>query len=252
MVEGTCDRKSLRQMVVDCRAIHDSFPHQRLDALPALSGLARAFQPVLKDEYLAGHWKKDIMASLMWSRNPKYPADESTRFDPTRPSEYLAPSWSWASILGNLSAMSNIWKTRDALAISALKVAQILDLHTVTKNYDPFGQVIGGELKMRGRFFPIEHLPPVWSTDNQFPDEPSDFLKLSPFQQIVYNIARLVDVIIYERYQQHKSHPGQIYGAFETIRWKGPLAVVFREWTSCCWNRLERRAMSFVVLEKPA
>ncbi|KAH6707620.1 hypothetical protein BKA61DRAFT_697243 [Leptodontidium sp. MPI-SDFR-AT-0119] len=106
------------------------------------------------------------MASLMWSQDPKYPADESTRFDPTRPSEYLAPSWSWASILGNLSAMSNISKTRDALAISALKVAQILDLHTVTKNYDPYGQVIGGELKMRGRFFPIEHLPPVWSTDN--------------------------------------------------------------------------------------
>ncbi|KAH9219481.1 hypothetical protein DL95DRAFT_433818 [Leptodontidium sp. 2 PMI_412] len=98
----------------------------------------------------------------MWGRNPKYPVDESTRFDPTRPSEYLAPSWSWASILGNLSAMSNIWKTRDALAISALKVAQILDLHTVTKNYDPFGQ-------------------------------PSDFLKLSPFQQIVYNSARVVD-----------------------------------------------------------
>jgi hypothetical protein len=191
------------------------------DALPALSGLARAFQPVLKDEYLAGHWKKDIMASLMWSRNPKYPADESIRFDPTRPSEYLAPSWSWASILGNLSVMSNIWKTRDALAISALKVAEILDLHTVTKNYDPFGQVIGGDLKIRGRFFPIEHLPPVWSTDNQFPDEPSDLPKLSPFQQIVYNSARVVDVIIYERYQQHKSHPGQIYGAFEIIRWKG-------------------------------
>ncbi|PVH80558.1 HET-domain-containing protein [Cadophora sp. DSE1049] len=191
------------------------------DVLPALSGLARAFEPVLKDEYLAGHWRKDFMPSLMWSRNPRYPADNSSRFDPTIPTEYLAPSWSWASIIGNLSAMSTTWKTRDALATSVLKVAEIIDVHTVTKGDDPFGQVVGGELKMRGRFFPIKVLPPVWSLDNQFPEEPSDLPKLSPFERIVYNSTRTVDVAIYEWYQSHKPHPGQSYGAFEIVRWKG-------------------------------
>ena len=190
------------------------------DVLPALSGLARAFEPVLKDEYLAGHWRKDFLPSLMWSRTPRYPSDNSSRFVPTIPSEYLAPSWSWASIIGNLSAMSTTWKTRDALANSALKAAEIIEVHTITKSDDPFGQVIGGELKMRGRFFPIKVLPPVWSLDNQFPDEPSGLPDLSSFERKVYNEARLVDTDIYERYQNHKSHPGQSYGAFEIIRWK--------------------------------
>lgn len=190
------------------------------DVLPALSGLARAFEPVLKDGYLAGHWRKDFIPSLMWSRTPRYPADNSSRFVPTIPSEYLAPSWSWASIIGNLSAMSTTWKTRDALATSALKVAEIIDVHTVTKGDDPFGQVVSGELKMRGRFFPIKILPPVWSLGNQFPEEPSDLPNLSSFERKVYNEARLVDTDIYERYQNHKSHPDQSYGAFEIIRWK--------------------------------
>ncbi|KAH7350621.1 heterokaryon incompatibility protein-domain-containing protein [Rhexocercosporidium sp. MPI-PUGE-AT-0058] len=191
------------------------------DVLPALSGLARAFEPVVKDEYLAGHWKKDLMASLMWSRNPRHPADESSRYDPTIPSEYLAPSWSWASILGNLSAMSTTWKTRDALALSALKVVEIINVQTITKGDDPFGQVIGGELKIRGRLFPIKTMPPVWSLDNQFLEEPSDLPKLSPFEKIVYNSFRTVDVAVYERYQSHKPHAGQTYGAVEIVRWKG-------------------------------
>ncbi|KAK0108108.1 hypothetical protein ONS95_002930 [Cadophora gregata] len=191
------------------------------DVLPALSGLARAFEPVLKDRYLAGHWKKDLMPSLMWSRTPRYPADNSSRFDPTIPSEYLATSWSWASIIGNLSATATTWKTREALATSALKVAEIIDVHTVTKGDDPFSQVIGGQLKMRGRLFPIKVLAPVWSLDNQFPEEPPDLPNMSSFERKVYNEVRLVDAHIYERYQNHKSHLGQSYGAFEIVQWKG-------------------------------
>jgi len=189
------------------------------DVLPALSGLAQAFQPVLNDVYLAGHWKKEIMATLTWSRNAIYPSDQSTRFDLTKPSRYLAPSWSWASILGNLSAMTNTWKVRDALASSTLKTAEIIDVYTIPKGDDPIGQVNGGELVLRGRFFPLHTLPPVWTVSNPFPDEPSNLPAFSALERLTYNM-RIVDVLIYEYYQKHIPHRGQTFGLIEIIRWK--------------------------------
>lgn len=38
------------------------------DALPALSGLASSFQDVLKDHYLAGLWRQDLIRGLLWNR----------------------------------------------------------------------------------------------------------------------------------------------------------------------------------------
>ncbi|EHK97851.1 hypothetical protein M7I_6348 [Glarea lozoyensis 74030] len=156
----------------------------------------------------------------MWIRNPRHLTDWSSRFDPTIPSEYLAPSWSWASILGGPSAMSVTWKIRDALVNSTLSVAAVIDVQVVTKGDDPFGQTISGHLKMRGRLFPIKLMPPVWSLNDQFPEEPANLPKLTSFERIVYNSVRAVDVTVYEWYQSHKPHPEQSYGAFEIIRWK--------------------------------
>jgi hypothetical protein len=190
------------------------------DVLPALSGLAQAFQPILNDVYLAGHWKKEIMATLTWSRNAIRPFDHSTRFDLKKPSAYLAPSWSWASVLGNHYAMSSTWKVRDALASSTLKTAQIIDVYTIPKGNDPFGQISGGELVLRGRFFPIQTLPPVWTVSNPFPDEPSDLPAFSALERLTYNYMRIVDNAIYEYYQKHIPHRGQSFGVIEIIRWK--------------------------------
>ncbi|KAF2108727.1 hypothetical protein BDV96DRAFT_259211 [Lophiotrema nucula] len=61
------------------------------DALPAISGLARRFQEVVEDEYLAGLWLKDLPNGLLWFSN--YTGDgafTSQNFDG-------APYWSWAS-----------------------------------------------------------------------------------------------------------------------------------------------------------
>ena len=38
----------------------------RSDALPALSGLANAFQDKLQDQYLAGIWRGDMIRGLFW------------------------------------------------------------------------------------------------------------------------------------------------------------------------------------------
>ncbi len=36
------------------------------DILPALAGVARIFQHRLEDDYIAGHWKRDLFRNLMW------------------------------------------------------------------------------------------------------------------------------------------------------------------------------------------
>ncbi|KAF8862041.1 HET-domain-containing protein, partial [Acephala macrosclerotiorum] len=60
------------------------------DKLIAISGLARIAQSEINDEYVAGMWKNDLELQLGW-----YAPTTGTR-----PSQYVAPTWSWASIDG--------------------------------------------------------------------------------------------------------------------------------------------------------
>ena len=71
------------------------------DALPALSGLAQAFGAIFdigssteNNDYLLGIWRKDLAQGLLW-----IPYD-GTRT--ARCSQYVAPTWSWASIKGQV------------------------------------------------------------------------------------------------------------------------------------------------------
>lgn len=72
------------------------------DALPALSGLAQAFRASystrvptgFNDYYLSGIWRADLARGLLWM-----PHDGSHT---SRPSQYVAPTWSWASIKGQV------------------------------------------------------------------------------------------------------------------------------------------------------
>ena len=190
------------------------------DVLPALSGLAGVFQNVLKDTYYAGLWKKDLMCSLTWSRSPRYPTDGSSRFDLTRKSGYLSPSWSWASIPGKISSVSTNWITRNALQHSSTVTAKIISVNTIPAGPDPFGKVSSGELILRARYRQLEHLPPIYSAENQWSDEIPEWRNDSAIQRHLYKTMQKVDTIMYERYQQHESCSTQEYGVIELIRWE--------------------------------
>ena len=65
------------------------------DKLAALAGIASSVQGRLqwpKEEYLAGLWSQDLAVNLLWALNgPGQKIDE-----------YVAPSWSWASVKGEI------------------------------------------------------------------------------------------------------------------------------------------------------
>ncbi|KAG4428236.1 hypothetical protein IFR05_016281 [Cadophora sp. M221] len=64
------------------------------DRLPALSGLAALVAAQKKGKYCAGLWWEDIGYSICW---------KTGHYSSLRPALYIAPSWSWASIIGSSS-----------------------------------------------------------------------------------------------------------------------------------------------------
>ncbi|KAI0549730.1 heterokaryon incompatibility protein-domain-containing protein [Xylaria curta] len=61
------------------------------DKFPAFAGIARLFQEITGDVYLAGLWKSRFLEGLDWRVTE--PVSKAS-------SEYRAPSWSWASVDG--------------------------------------------------------------------------------------------------------------------------------------------------------
>lgn len=62
------------------------------DSLLAISAIAAQIQPLLDDEYCARHWKSRLHMESRWR------TVVPLRNRAVRPSEYRAPSWSWASV----------------------------------------------------------------------------------------------------------------------------------------------------------
>ncbi len=63
------------------------------DKLVAFSGLAKAYGSGWEAQYLAGIWSRHLPAALLWQ------VDDGAALRPV----YLAPSWSWASLIGAIS-----------------------------------------------------------------------------------------------------------------------------------------------------
>lgn len=80
------------------------------DKLPALAGLASRFSEEQNPgKYLTGIWSDHLPSALLWrtiptcSQDRGQPVSQLTTSKPCRPQVYRAPSWSWASIDGEIS-----------------------------------------------------------------------------------------------------------------------------------------------------
>lgn len=110
-----------------------SYPEDRL---LAISGIANYYSTVLKDEYLAGIWRHDLPAGLMWGNiGRNFP----------RPLQSRAPSWSWAAVDGSVRTL----KTSSLVDPQLTVVSHSIQLVELTA---PFGAVLSGHLTLKGLF----------------------------------------------------------------------------------------------------
>ncbi|KAF2813107.1 uncharacterized protein BDZ99DRAFT_517395 [Mytilinidion resinicola] len=113
-----------------------------MDKLPAVSGLAQSFLENMKlmngepDVYLAGLWKGDLIPSLLRC---------VVGWDHTKPSEYRAPSWSWASINGRIKfeKLGYVHRLESQISINEISCTPVSSL-------DPTGAVKTGRLVVTG------------------------------------------------------------------------------------------------------
>lgn len=113
------------------------------DKLVALSGIASHVRLYTGWRYLAGLWEPNLLHHLFWYNKARHP-NRSTRVCGTRPSVCRAPSWSWASIEGDINWYMPV--------IDYKWQAKVTEAHVdlVDPSY-PFGQVYGGALRIFGQ-----------------------------------------------------------------------------------------------------
>lgn len=105
------------------------------DRLMALSSVARAVQPVIGADYLAGLWRNDLIRGLEWHCFKPEP----------KPRTYAAPTWSWASV------GSGIEFTALELYTFHEKIVEVVDADIYpSPGNDRYGDILTGRLKLRG------------------------------------------------------------------------------------------------------
>ena len=120
------------------------------DKLAAFSGIARMVHKVLespKEDYLAGLWRPELLTELLWEKYKEH-IKVTHR---THTSQYIAPSWSWASIDGPFWEFSGEKYKSDRLGV----YVKILEAKTFPRS-DDYGPVNGGSLTIRGSLCDVE------------------------------------------------------------------------------------------------
>ncbi|KAM6536393.1 hypothetical protein FALCPG4_002400 [Fusarium falciforme] len=110
------------------------------DKLAAFAGIAKLFQEHTGDEYVAGLWKSRLVEMLNWVVTTPRPG----------PVEYLAPSWSWASVQSSVAM--RVGSTFSAV----VNLVSVLAVETINREADPTVGVRYGCIKLHGALFPAQ------------------------------------------------------------------------------------------------
>ena len=127
------------------------------DKLRAISAIAREFSrrlgkagPGRSPQYIAGVWKHDLPAALMWFVSRR---DSSWEIHP-RPPHARPPSWSWVSVDGRIEYF-------EILSNINLKIQDCFT--TFVSSLDPFSDVSEARLEVQGRV-----RIGIWNLDKDF------------------------------------------------------------------------------------
>lgn len=113
------------------------------DRLPALSGIVWKYTKTTQSPYLAGLWEHSLPASLCWASYDLNWQGSHNSLD-YQFSQYVAPSWSWASIRQRVEFQIYI---SDGFTPTCI----ILDAGAEVPGLNPFGRVSKAHLLLRGK-----------------------------------------------------------------------------------------------------
>lgn len=106
------------------------------DRLPGISGLAVRYQQLSGHRYVAGLWEETLLEDMLWE----------CEAHAARPPEYLAPTFSWASITRPVSFSD--------FDPDSIYHTTVVDVHTSLNNSNnPLGEVIDGYVTLEGPVF---------------------------------------------------------------------------------------------------
>jgi hypothetical protein len=149
------------QWVFDMSSYTRRLLTQKTDKLVAFAGVAEQFDRVWhahSGRYIAGLWEKHLPRDLLWLREPWQFGWYDDPLRP-RPQEYLAPSWSWASVEGHIRVQPPVDCDASTCEILECDV-------TLMDERLPYGRVSSGRLKIHAAMFPapciISHEPLGW------------------------------------------------------------------------------------------
>lgn len=108
------------------------------DKFPAMAGVAKKFAHTFDLTYVGGLWQEHLLPGLLWRRHDRQRT--LVRFP-----KYIAPSWSWASVHGQLDYRS----VRIFEGQSGPKL-EIQDVHLKENHPGTFGSVASGRIVAKG------------------------------------------------------------------------------------------------------
>ncbi|KAI9648105.1 hypothetical protein NHQ30_002734 [Ciborinia camelliae] len=120
------------------------------DKLVAIAGLAAAVHQSIGGKYLAGIWENHLPSGLVWARATSIkPFNSVLSIAPTQPQTFTAPSWSWASLKSEVEIFPIVNGDIEELC-------QILEANVDLASDNPYGQVCGGYIKLKGNLSQAE------------------------------------------------------------------------------------------------
>ena len=109
-----------------------------MDRLPAVSALAKQLESPLLGNYLAGLWSADLPNALLWHCRTTGALYDG-RLEYRRSSDFVAPTWSWASVFGPIT-----WGR--FRSTNRQHVSKVLDVSCDAASSDRYAQIKHGSL----------------------------------------------------------------------------------------------------------
>lgn len=130
-----------------------TYPHDRF---PALSGIARYFSEELKDEYVAGLWKRELHRSLFWACSENSIQTLGVLIDELSDlSKYVAPSWSWACRQDSVGYTHLRFSGYSPIFEGYREEYRSMETDITYKGADRFGQIKEASLQIVAKTCPL-------------------------------------------------------------------------------------------------